>query len=115
MLSQTFSGMTPKLTLMALWLYVTLLLTGGAIGLIKAGSKISLVMSAIFALLVALCALGFIHPFYIADILVGALAVFFGVRYFKSGKFMPSGLMMAFSLVILTVLIVAPLQDAAQK
>jgi uncharacterized membrane protein (UPF0136 family) len=107
--------MAPKLTILALWLYVTLLLAGGIIGLIKAGSKISLVTSAIFALLVALCALGIIRPFYIADIIVGALAVFFGVRYFKSGKFMPMGLIMAFSLVVLTVLLVAPLQAAGQK
>jgi len=102
-----------KLSILALWLYVSLLLAGGIIGRIKAGSKISLVTSAIFALLLALCGLGIIHPFYIADILIGLLAVVFAVRYFKTGKFMPSGLMMAFSLVVLTVLLVAMLRPGS--
>ena len=40
--------------MIALWIYVTLLLAGGTVGLIKAGSKISLVTSALFAALLAL-------------------------------------------------------------
>ena len=104
--------MVPKVTVVALWVYVTLLFIGGLMGLIKAGSKISLITSSICALLVALCALGIVRPFYIADIIVGALAVFFATRYFKSKKFMPAGLIMILSLVVLTVLLVAPLQAA---
>jgi len=96
----------PPLAMLALWLYVTLLLAGGVVGLIKAGSKISLVTSAIFAALLALCATGIIHPFYITDIIMGILAVVFCVRYFKTSKFMPSGLMLLFSVVVLGVLLV---------
>jgi uncharacterized membrane protein (UPF0136 family) len=96
----------PPLAMIALWIYVTLLIAGGLVGLIKAGSKISLVTSALFAALLALCATGIIHPFWIADILVGLVAVVFIVRYLKSSKFMPSGLMLLFSVVVLAVLLV---------
>ena len=96
----------PPLAMFALWIYVTLLLAGGLVGLIKAGSKISLVVSALFAVLLALCATGIIHPFYITDIILGVLAVVFCVRYLKSSKFMPSGLMLLFSVVVLAVLLV---------
>ena len=96
----------PPLAMIALWIYVTLLIAGGLVGLIKAGSKISLVTSALFAALLALCAIGVISPFWIADILVGVLAAVFMVRYLKSSKFMPSGLMLLFSVVVLAVLLV---------
>jgi uncharacterized membrane protein (UPF0136 family) len=38
---------------------------------------------------------------------VGLLAVVFCVRYLKSSKFMPSGLILLFSVVVLAVLLVA--------
>jgi len=99
-------SVAPPLAMIALWIYVTLLLAGGVVGLIKAGSKISLVTSAVFAALLALCATGIIHPFYITDIILGVLAVVFCVRYLKTSKFMPSGLMLLFSVVVLGVLLV---------
>jgi uncharacterized membrane protein (UPF0136 family) len=95
----------PPLAMIALWIYVTLLLAGGVVGFVKAGSKISLVTSAIFA--VALCATGIIKPFYITRIILGILAVVFCVRYLKTSKFMPSGLILLFSVVVLGVLLVA--------
>jgi len=97
----------PPLAMIALWIYVTLLLAGGLVGFIKAGSKISLVTSALSAALLALCATGVLHPFWIADVIVGLLAVVFCGRYLKSSKFMPSGLILLFSVVVLAVLLVA--------
>ncbi|MGA3181377.1 MAG: TMEM14 family protein [Verrucomicrobiota bacterium] len=97
----------PPLAMLSLWLFVTLLLAGGLVGLIKAGSKISLITSALFAALLALCAVGVLHPFWIADILVGLVAVVFLVRYLKTSKFMPAGLMLLFSVVVLGTLLVA--------
>jgi len=88
-----------------LWVYIVLLFIGGVMGLVKAGSKISLITSSIFAVLLALCALGIITPFYIADILVGLLLVVFGIRLAKGRKFMPSGLMLALSAAMLAVLL----------
>ena len=48
----------------------------------------------LFAILLALCAMAIIKPFYIAHILVAALAGVFGIRFAKGRKFMPSGLML---------------------
>lgn len=90
---------------MALWIYIVLLLVGGLMGLIKAGSKISLVTSATFALLLALCALGILRPFYVADIILAALVLVFGIRFAKGRKFMPSGMMLGLSVVVLAVLL----------
>ncbi|HEY3861178.1 MAG TPA: TMEM14 family protein [Verrucomicrobiae bacterium] len=88
-----------------LWVYIALLFAGGLMGFIKANSKISLITSSIFAALLALCALGIIKPFYIADILVGLLLVIFGMRFAKGKKFMPSGLMLALSAAMLAALL----------
>jgi uncharacterized membrane protein (UPF0136 family) len=88
-----------------LWVYIVLLLAGGLMGFIKAGSKISLIVSSIFAAALALCATGIIHPFYVADILVGCLLLVFGMRFAKGRKFMPSGLMLILSAGTLAALL----------
>src|SRR5208282_5010976 len=94
-----------NISVTVLWIYIVLLLAGGVMGLVKAGSKISLITSALFAALLALCAIGVIKPFYITDILVGLLVVVFGIRFGKGRKFMPSGLMLGLSLAVLAVLL----------
>src|ERR1700691_5526692 len=99
--------MTSNIPVTVLWVYIVLLLAGGVMGLVKAGSKISLITSAIFALLLALCALGIIRPFYVADVFVGLLLLVFGMRFAKRKKFMPSGLMVGLSAVVLAVLLLA--------
>jgi uncharacterized membrane protein (UPF0136 family) len=88
-----------------LWVYIALLLAGGLMGFIKAKSKISLITSALFAVLLALCATGVLRPFYIADILVGLLLIVFGVRFAKGRKFMPAGLMVGLSAAVLAALL----------
>jgi uncharacterized membrane protein (UPF0136 family) len=97
--------MTSNIPVTVLWVYIVLLLAGGVMGMVKAGSKISLITSAVFALLLALCALGIIRPFYLADVLVGLLLVVFGIRFAKGRKFMPSGLMLGLSAAVLAVLL----------
>ena len=92
-------------TLIILWVYIALLLAGGLVGFFKAKSRISLITSALFAALLALCAMGFIRPFYIADVLVGMLLVVFGIRFAKGRKFMPSGLMLGLSAAVLAALL----------
>ena len=97
--------MTPSTSVTILWIYIGLLLAGGLMGFIKAKSKISLITSAIFAALLALCATGVIRPFSIAEILVGVLLLVFGMRFAKGRKFMPSGLMLGLSAAVLAALV----------
>jgi uncharacterized membrane protein (UPF0136 family) len=82
-----------------LWIYIVLLLAGGLMGFLKAGSKISLITSAAFALPLALCATKVLPPIPAAPIIVGVLALVFAARFAKGRKFMPSGLMLALSAV----------------
>jgi uncharacterized membrane protein (UPF0136 family) len=88
-----------------LWVYIVLLELGGVMGMVKARSKVSLITSTVFAVLLALCALGYIRPFLVADVLVGILLVVFGIRFAKGRKFMPSGLMLALSAIVLAILL----------
>ncbi len=76
-----------------LWIYIILLVAGGAVGFLKAQSKMSLIMSVGFAALLSLCALGHISHPQAADIILVVLLIFFGMRVAKSKKFMPMGMM----------------------
>ena len=86
-----------------LWIYIVLLLVGGLMGFIKGKSKVSLIMSAVFAALLVLCALGIIFKPYVADILLAALLVVFAMRLAKTKKFMPAGMMLAVTVVVLAL------------
>ena len=84
-----------------LWVYTALLVVGGLIGFLKAGSKASIIASVAFAIPLALCAAGIINVPRVADVTLGFLVVFFGMRFSKSKKFMPSGMMAVLSLIAL--------------
>jgi uncharacterized membrane protein (UPF0136 family) len=60
-------------------------------------------MSVVFAALLSLCAAGIVFQYYVADILLAALLVVFGIRLGKTHKFMPSGLMLAVTLAVLAL------------
>jgi uncharacterized membrane protein (UPF0136 family) len=77
-----------------LWIYIVLLVIGGLIGFFKGKSQVSLVMSVAFAAALSLCAAGIIFQPYVADILLAALFVVFGIRVTKTKKFMPAGMML---------------------
>ncbi len=80
-----------------LWIYIVLLLIGGLIGFLKAGSKVSLITSAVSAAALVLTAIpGLFAPGLsrgLADVIMAALLVVFAIRLGKTKKFMPSGLM----------------------
>ena len=81
-----------------LWIYILLLLVGGLIGFLKAGSKISLITSAISAAALILTTIPGVLGIRLAsglqDIIMAALLVVFAIRLGKTKKFMPSGLML---------------------
>jgi len=87
-----------------LWVYIVMLVIGGLIGFLKAGSKASLIMSASFAAALTLCATNIVSPSIHLDvILLAALLIFFAMRLTKSKKFMPSGLMLVLTIATLVL------------
>jgi uncharacterized membrane protein (UPF0136 family) len=79
-------------SLIVLWTYTVLLLIGGLIGFVKGKSKVSLIMSAVFAVPLVFCGLGYLS-LTVAGVVTGILAVFFSKRFLRGKKFMPSGFM----------------------
>ena len=75
-----------------LWIYIVLLVLGGLIGFLKAKSKISLITSAAFGAVLAVCALDKL-PIEVAWGILSFLALFFLIRFMKTKKFMPGGMM----------------------
>ena len=76
-----------------LWIYIVLLLVGGIFGYVKAKSTISLVMSLVFAALLAAAAMGWLGWAYAGDVLLIALVIVFAKRFQKTRKLMPAGVM----------------------
>jgi uncharacterized membrane protein (UPF0136 family) len=85
------------------WIYIVLMLAGGLMGFLKAGSKASLIASGIFAAILAVfCLNAAVFPYVWIILLV--LLLFFGKRFLRSKKFMPSGLMAFLTLALLIAL-----------
>lgn len=91
----------------ALWVYIVLLIGGGLAGYFVAGSRVSLIMALVFAALLVLCNVGVIRPFYVADILIAVLIAVFIMRFIKTKKFIPSGLMIVLSAAALGILLLS--------
>ena len=85
-----------------LWVYIALLVAGGLVGFLKAGSKASLIVSVACAIPLILCNLGVIRLEYAKWILV-VLLVVFTWRLTKSKKFMPSGLLLVATLLAIAI------------
>ena len=89
------------------WGYVIMLIIGGLIGFFKANSKVSLITSAVSAALLILTHIGIFAPSFgrqLADIIMVVLIVVFAMRLAKSKKFIPSGLMLVLTVLVLVML-----------
>ena len=95
-------GEMSNASITVLSVYIVLLIVGGIIGFAKAGSKISLVTSLVFAAGLGYCAQR--HLLYPAAGVLLALTAVFVIRYNKTRKFMPSGLLVILSSVTLVAL-----------
>jgi len=84
-----------------LWIYIALLIVGGLMGYLKAGSKVSLITSVLFAIILALFAGRVLTWPYGPEAILVLLLVVFVMRYAKTKKFMPAGLMIVLSAVTL--------------
>ncbi|MBK9139180.1 MAG: TMEM14 family protein [Verrucomicrobia bacterium] len=83
-------------------IYLALLVAGGLMGYLKAGSKVSLISSLVAAAVIALCvfALGR-NGLYAAMAVQVLLIAVFGARLAKTKKFMPAGLMIVVTVAAL--------------
>jgi uncharacterized membrane protein (UPF0136 family) len=84
-------------------IYGILMLAGGIFGFVKAGSKASLVMGIISGILIFAGA-ALLGPAYTTGRAILTFTSFilsgvFGIRLFKTRKFMPSGMLLILSLV----------------
>ena len=88
-----------------LWIYIVLLLVGGLIGFFKAGSKVSLITSAVFAAILIIATIpSLLQPGarqILVDVVMAVLLVVFAIRLGKTKKFMPSGLMLVLTIAAL--------------
>jgi uncharacterized membrane protein (UPF0136 family) len=76
-----------------LWVYIVVLVAGGLMGLLKAGSKVSLFTSLAFAAVLSLCAMHVVQERRLPDYILIALVFVFGARLAKTRQFMPMGMM----------------------
>ena len=86
-----------------LWIYIVLLVIGGLIGFLKAKSRGVADYVGGLCGRAELCAAGIIFQPYVADILLAALLVVFGMRLVKTKKFMPAGLMLVITILVLAL------------
>lgn len=92
--------------------YAAVILLGGIMGYVKAQSMASIIMGGSFAFLLALSAIGMLKNYllgqFIAVGLAALLAVFFSYRFFQTMAFMPAGLIVILSLVVIFLLLRKP-------
>lgn len=90
-------------------LYGIIILVGGIIGHLKAGSRASLICGLLFGLLLLAAAWGMFKNKrwgeYLALIVSAILIAFFAFRYLNTSHFMPAGLLSLVSLGVFVALI----------
>ncbi len=95
-------------TAIVLFVYAGIIEAGGVAGFVKAGRRASLIASSVFgALLVAAGAMLWLDVtagLYFAFIITMALVGLFGSRFSRTKKFMPAGLMLVVSVIVLGAL-----------
>ena len=101
--------MSPLVGQVTMGVYALLLAAGGAIGMAKAGSRPSLIAGLLSAGLIVCClVLSGSYPvigFGLGAGVAGSLVAVFTSRYRKTGKLMPSGMLLGLSAVVALVLV----------
>lgn len=106
---------TPQIVLIV---YGVLLGLGGLMGYLKAGSRPSLVAGSTSGLIAVLTAMAMRNDFraiWLGVALAAAMLVVFTIRLRKTRKFMPSGLLVGASLVVLAILLIIGVLEITNK
>jgi uncharacterized membrane protein (UPF0136 family) len=91
-----------------LWIYIVLLVIGGLIGFLKAKSKISLITSILFAVILGFVAVDQPKPIFSVEWswgILSFLALIFFIRLLRTKKFMPSGMMLLITAVAIIAMV----------
>ena len=90
------------------WSYIVLLLAGGLIGFYKGRSKISLITASVAAAVLVVTRVPGLFDRTLArdldTIIMAALLVVFAIRLTKTKKFVPSGLLLVLTAVVLALM-----------
>ncbi|MBX3744684.1 MAG: TMEM14 family protein [Verrucomicrobiae bacterium] len=86
-----------------LWIYLVVLVAGGVYGYVKARSMVSLVTSLVSGALLAAAALGLLGWAHAGDLILAILVVVFAIRYQKTRKFMPAGMLTLLTIAALVL------------
>lgn len=98
--------MTPGI--LAALLYGLLNIAGGIMGYVKSKSKISLIMGCLLGTELVLCAIATLKGYNglpVASVLTGLLIIVFGIRWVKTKKIMPAGLMVTLGVISFLVMV----------
>jgi uncharacterized membrane protein (UPF0136 family) len=100
-----------KNTAILVWVYAALVAGGGVMGYLKARSKASLISGVGFGGLLGVAGFGVWQEntaaLVAAAVMAALLVVLFAVRYAKTRRFMPLGLMAVLSMAALMVFVMA--------
>lgn len=95
----------------AIWIYALVLMIGGLIGFLKAGSLASLLTATFFTAALIKCGISVKqsnpYAYNMSLVMLSLLLVFFIFRFISTYKFMPSGLAAILTFSVLAYLIVA--------
>jgi uncharacterized membrane protein (UPF0136 family) len=90
------------------WSYIVLLLAGGLFGFFRAHSKVSLLTAAVAAAILVLTRVPGLFGYTLArdmeNIIMAVLIVVFAIRLTKTKKFIPSGLLLLLTAVVLALM-----------
>jgi len=90
------------------WIYVVLLVAGGLFGFYKSHSKVSLITASIAAAVLVVTRVPGLFDHTLArsldNIIMAALIIVFAIRLTKTKRFVPSGLLLCITAVVLALM-----------
>ena len=94
-------------TAIEIWIYGVIMILGGIMGFVKVGSKASLISGVGMGLALLASGFGVSHgnrdSLVAALVIAALLVVIFAIRYAKTRRFMPGGMLAVLSLVAVVV------------